>query len=102
MKRDIKVSNSNGLTWGTRCGVISIAVSAAPAPVTHIRSVLQSPGGSSLMGLGTSRKEREALENDTAWAHTRDCGLPGLVPGRGRGQSVRRENSNKSTIGTDK
>lgn len=71
MKRDIRVSNGNGLTWGNRCAVISIAACAAPAPVTHISPVLQSPGGCWWMGLGTSRKEREVQKMT----------LPGLTTG---------------------
>lgn len=50
------VSNSNSLTWGNRCGIISIAVSATPAPVTHISPVHQSPGGLINDGAGNSQK----------------------------------------------
>lgn len=63
--------------------------------------VLQSPGGCWWMGPRTSGRERDVQKNDTVWAHDRECGLQGLVPERGRGQSVRSENSNEGNVGTD-
>lgn len=53
------------------------------------------------MGPRTSGRERDGQKNDTVWAHDRECGLQGLVPQRGRGQSVRSENSNEGNVGTD-
>lgn len=53
------------------------------------------------MGPRTGGRERDVQKNDTVWAHDRECGLQGLVPERGRGQSVRSENSNEGNVGTD-
>lgn len=53
------------------------------------------------MGPRTSGRERDGQKNDTVWAHDRECSLQGLVPERGRGQSVRSENSNEGNVGTD-
>lgn len=53
------------------------------------------------MGPRTSGRERDVQQNDTVWAHDRECGLQGLVPERGRGQSARSENSNEGNVGTD-
>lgn len=66
----LMVSNSNSLTCGNRCGIISIAVCSAPAPVTHISPVHQSPGGLIKMGLGIHRKERDRQKNNTACLST--------------------------------
>lgn len=41
-------------------------------------------------------------EDDTAWAHDRDCGLGGLIPGRAPGQSACSENSNEGMVGSDR
>lgn len=95
MKRDIQVSNGNALTWGNRCAVISIAVCAAPAPVSfRAQEVADGWGREPAEGRGTDRKMTPS------GLTTGSAAYKGSSP-KGDEGKVRSENSNEGNVGTD-